>query len=264
MYCGSLKITSINQTYTDLLIFFLRERERGEGDLKMEEDFDSEGSDIELGESEEFEREDEKIEDDFDRNLPPDDPLDRAQEWDLWDVEEEEDDFHGFQIDWKTEGYQPRRAKQFTRQAGLKQPIPVDASPLDVFYHIFTNELWDMLVTETNKYADETRGQTPTNSKWNPVSKIEMKTFVGLCLAFGILKLPARRDFWRQTKWLFQTNVPKAMSRDRFDMIWRSRNDSCFFFLRSLLSSVVVMMVDNDNIITIMLIYKSHNDIMNK
>ena len=187
-----------------------------------EEDFDSEGSDIELEDSDEFELEREE-EDGVDENMQ-DDPLDRAQEWDVWDTDtegEEEDDFHGFHVDWRTEDYQPRKAKQFTRKPGVKQPIPVDASPQDVFSRIFTDDLWDMLVTETNRYAEQTRGQTPTNSKWNPVSKTEMKTFVGLCLAFGILKLPARRDFWRQTKWLYQTNVPKAMARDRFDMIWR-------------------------------------------
>ncbi|KAL7406584.1 hypothetical protein ABVT39_022659 [Epinephelus coioides] len=48
-----------------------------------------------------------------------------------------------------------------------------------------------------------------------------METFIGLCVTMGILQLPARRDYWRQKKWLFQTCVPKAMSRDRFAMIWR-------------------------------------------
>ncbi|KAG5277831.1 hypothetical protein AALO_G00091860 [Alosa alosa] len=183
-----------------------------------EKDFDSEGSDIELEDSEEFmfERE-EVVEDGYDENML-DDPLERAQEWDLWETEGEEE---GLKVDGRTEGYQPRKAKQFTRKPGLKQPIPADASPLDVFSCIFTDELWDMLVTETNRYAEQMRGQTPANSKWSPVSKTEMKTFVGLCLAFGILKLPTRKDFWRQTKWLYQTNVPKAMARDRFNMIWR-------------------------------------------
>ncbi|CAM4573597.1 unnamed protein product [Leuciscus chuanchicus] len=184
-----------------------------------EDDFDSEGSDIELDDSGEFEREEVVTLEDYDEN---DDPLDRAREWDLWDTDgEEEDGFYGFQVDWRTEGYQPRKAKQFTRKPGVKQPIPEDASPLDVFSCIFTDELWDMLVMETNRYAEQTREHSPTNSKWKPVSKTEMMTFVGLCLAFGIMQLPARRDFWRQTKWLYQTNVPKAMARDRFDMIWR-------------------------------------------
>uniref|UniRef100_A0A8C5BAP3 PiggyBac transposable element-derived protein domain-containing protein n=1 Tax=Gadus morhua TaxID=8049 RepID=A0A8C5BAP3_GADMO len=151
------------------------------------------------------------------------DPLDTAQEWDTFvDTEgEEEEEFHRFQVDWTTGNYQPRTTKAFKRTPGIKQPIAVDASPLEVFSLIVTDELWDLLVTETNLYAEQLRTQIPTTSKWTPVSKTEMKTFLGLCLTFGILKLPARRDYWRQTKWLFQTHVPKAMSRDRFDMIWR-------------------------------------------
>ena len=175
--------------------------------------FDSDGSDFEL----DFEGFESEREEDIG------DPLDTAQEWDTFvDTEgEEEEEFQGFQVDWTTGNYQPRTTKAFKRTPGIKQPIAVDASPLEVFSLIFTDELWDLLVTETNLYAEQLRTQIPTTSKWTPVSKTEMKTFLGLCLTFGILKLPARRDYWRQTKWLFQTHVPKAMSRDRFDMIWR-------------------------------------------
>ena len=153
----------------------------------------------------------------------PDDPLDRAQEWEFWVEGEEDDDedFAGFQVDWKTDGYMPGNPKQFTRKPGPKQPIAGEETPLGVFSRIVDDELWDMLVTQTNLYADQTRGQTPSNSKWNPISKTEMKTFVGLCFTFGVLKLSARRDYWRLTKWLYQTHVPKAMARYRFDMIWR-------------------------------------------
>ncbi|KAK0142031.1 PiggyBac transposable element-derived protein 4 [Merluccius polli] len=179
--------------------------------------FDSDGSDIDLN-FEGFETEEEE-----ENEFVPDDPLERAQQCDFLDTEEEEeeDEFRGFQVDWRTDNYLRRHTKPFSRTPGVKQPIPLDASPLDVFSLIFTDELWDTLVTETNRYAEQVRAQTPTTSKWTPVSKTEMRTFLGLCLCFGILKLPARRDYWRQTKWLYQTSVPRAMSRDRFDMIWR-------------------------------------------
>lgn len=72
------------------------------------DDFNSDGSDIEVDcevdcEVLDHEREDE---DDF---VP--DPLDRAQEWDLWDSDEEDDDFRGFQVDWRTDNYKPRAKK---------------------------------------------------------------------------------------------------------------------------------------------------------
>ena len=178
--------------------------------------FDSDGSDIDIN-FEGFESEEEENE------FVPDDPLERAQQCDFLDTEEEEEEeeFRGFQVDWRTGNYLPRHTKPFSRTPGVKQPIPLDASPLDVFSLIFTDELWDTLVTETNRYAEQVRAQTPTTSMWTPVSKTEMKTFLGLCLCFGILKLPSRRDYWRQKKWLYQTSVPRVMSRDRFNMIWR-------------------------------------------
>ena len=106
----------------------------------IDEYCDSGGSDLELGESEEFEREVEV------EGFVPDDPLDQAQEWYLWvegEEEEDENDFAEFQVDWKTDGYLPRNPKQFTRKSGLKQPIAVveTVTPLDVLSKIFTDEL---------------------------------------------------------------------------------------------------------------------------
>ncbi|CAL8378936.1 unnamed protein product [Boreogadus saida] len=66
----------------------------------IDEYCDSGGSDLELGEREE---------------------------------EEDDNDFAEFQVDWKTDGYLPRNPKQFTRKPGLKQPIAVVETPLDVF-----------------------------------------------------------------------------------------------------------------------------------
>ena len=39
----------------------------------------------------------------------------------------------------------------------------------------------------------------------------------------GILRLPCRNDYWRVQErcWLAHTNFGKAMSRDRFNLIWR-------------------------------------------
>ena len=110
------------------------------------------------------------------------------------------------------------------------------ASPKDVFEHIFTEELWTRLVTETNKFAEQHKlvlpeahtnsTETPPAKKskmipWKPVSIPEMKTFIGLCLAMGIVRLSVRRDYWRLKKPLFTTAFPHHMSRDRFADIWR-------------------------------------------
>lgn len=178
----------------------------------------SEGSDIDEGIDSDLDVNEEEIELGI-----PDDPIDRVQWFQAMFGDEQEDlpEFVGFQDEWVRENFRPCEKMPYNRRTGVKIELPNEVSPLQVFSHIFTEELWMRIVTETNVYAEQSRSATPSNSKWLPVTVTEMKTFVGLCLAMGVLDLPARRDYWRQKKWLFQTNIPQAMSRDRFAIIWR-------------------------------------------
>ena len=138
----------------------------------IDEYCDREASNLEFGESEEFEREVE--------GFVPDDSLDRAQEWSFWVEGEEGEDFDRFQVNWKTDRFLPRNPKQTRTEAADCR----GCNPLDVFLRIFTDQLWDLLVTQTNIYADQTCSQTPSNSKWNPVSKTEMKNVCQALLHF--------------------------------------------------------------------------------
>lgn len=150
---------------------------------------------------------------------------------DLWlrhmfeddDLDDSEDEFEGFESDWKTENYHRNRRRVFNRTPGVKVDLPADATPLQAFSHIFTDELWEHLVTETNRYSDQVH-KHPSRAKmarWSQLTEAEMKTFIGLCMGMGLLVLPVRRDYWRQNKKLFTTQFPKNMSRDRFMAIWR-------------------------------------------
>jgi hypothetical protein len=48
-----------------------------------------------------------------------------------------------------------------------------------------------------------------------------MKAFVGLCTAMGVMKLPAKTDYWRRSKWLFKTSFNDVMPRDEYTQTWR-------------------------------------------
>lgn len=37
----------------------------------------------------------------------------------------------------------------------------------------------------------------------------------------GVMKLPARADYWRRNKWLFRTSFNDVMPRDEFNQVWR-------------------------------------------
>ena len=85
-------------------------------------------------------------------------------------------------------------------------------------------QMWDRLVVETNRYADQqrtARPPPPTASRWREATKASMQAFIGLCFSMGILRLPQRHHYWRATKWLFTTNFSAVMSRDRFNLLWR-------------------------------------------
>lgn len=150
------------------------------------------------------------------------------------DEDDEEGDFEGFQEDWEMFNFRPVRlgGKRFTRVPGVKPDVGIlpDSTPLFCFEKVFTDEMWDRLVTETNRYAVQKYAAAPAGptrpkvrkvAKWIPVTLKEMKTFVGLCMAMGILKLSQKRDYWRGNRHVFKTNFGHYMSRDRFDLIWR-------------------------------------------
>ncbi len=115
------------------------------------------------------------------------------------DDEDGEEDFEGFETEWKTDNYRCNNVPVFTWTPGVKIDLPADTTPVQVFEKIFTEKLWSHLVTQTNTYSDQTRKETPSRAKlakWAPVSLMEMKTFMGLCIAMGLMVLPVRRDYW--------------------------------------------------------------------
>lgn len=58
------------------------------------------------------------------------------------------------------------------------------------FLKFFIDEVWDLLVTETNRYAAENLSTSHHAQKWKSVTVQEMKAFVGILIMIGILQLP--------------------------------------------------------------------------
>ena len=85
-------------------------------------------------------------------------------------------------------------------------------------------QMWDRLTTGSNRYAAQQRTANPpppSAAWWADFMDSGFKAFIGICFSMGILKLPRRHHYWRTTKWLYKTNFPSIMSRNRFDLMWR-------------------------------------------
>ena len=69
------------------------------------------------------------------------------------------------------------------------------------------------LVTEANSYAHANASSRPHSKAWNDVSIDEMKTFMGILILLGIIKLLWLEMFWQNSNEYIRTHI---MSRNGF------------------------------------------------
>lgn len=95
-------------------------------------------------------------------------------------------------------------------------------SALDLFCRYFTDDVWDLVVVETNRYASSIVGTTPGARPWTPVTVPEMKAFIGILILMGILKLPRLELYWSTKNPRISTpGISSIMSRVRFEQLFR-------------------------------------------
>lgn len=112
----------------------------------------------------------------------------------------------------------------FTGRSGLQQSIPTDISCLDAFLLFVDKDVIELIVSETNKYAEEyvNKGAVTRFSRkknWIPTTDFEMKKFLGLLLWMGLVKVGCLKDYWSKDS-LYNFSIPgKLMSRNRFQLL---------------------------------------------
>ena len=97
----------------------------------------------------------------------------------------------------------------FNRSAtGSVQPNSLQTVAGDWFSLFWTETDWQILVTNTNKYAvkqrtpDPLTGVTPRplDGSWHPVTVAEMKAYVAIVLVLGVYRVRSYRDFWQRSQ----------------------------------------------------------------
>ena len=87
----------------------------------------------------------------------------------------------------------------------------------------FTDEVWDLLVVETNRFAARCT-QTPTTTgvrAWHDVKVVEMQAFVGVIMLMGICSLPRIENYWTTSHPLIKPRLAQVMTRITFEQILR-------------------------------------------
>ena len=90
--------------------------------------------------------------------------------------------------------------------------------PVDVFGEFLTNDLLQMIVLETNRYAAACIERDERDNVWE-TSIDEIKSFLGFCILMGINRLPATSDYWSTDTALHYHPVASRISRSRYTQL---------------------------------------------
>ena len=107
----------------------------------------------------------------------------------------------------------PVEVKSFNSPVCPTTAIP--ETPRDVFEIFFTDELMMLMVTESNRYAEDVMGSEKF-AKWTKITEEEMKAFLGFSILMGINQLQAIKDYWKKNEYLHYSPIADRIPRDRF------------------------------------------------
>ena len=93
-------------------------------------------------------------------------------------------------------------------------------NPVDYFDLFFPNEVYELMATETNRYADQFRAYNPDRGQhsrfnaWEETNISEMKAYVALQIAMGLCQKHELADYWEKY-WLTSLNFSDVMSKNK-------------------------------------------------
>ena len=94
--------------------------------------------------------------------------------------------------------------------------VPLSHEPVKLFSLFFDEQVIDLIVKETNRYASQCRG----DNTWQTTAD-EIRAYFGFHVLMGINRLPEIRDYWSRDHRLHYSAISERISRDRFEEISR-------------------------------------------
>ena len=159
-----------------------------------------------------------------------------ADEWGNWgapvdeqDKDEKEDIFSKISnSEWQKVEKSQITKKNWQFQGKTGTIFGLNTSPLDIFTFFFDEQVMEILVNETNGYADYIIEEANVNFlknhtksrllKWKPVNQLDIRKYLGIIILMGIHVLPDLKLHWSRDP-LYQTAVSKIMKLHRFQEI---------------------------------------------
>jgi len=134
---------------------------------------------------------------------------------------------------------EPEPDAEFVEDYGLVEEV-VSASedntinPIDCYRHFITDEIIDLMVRETNRYAEQ-YSQTHEISRrskfrqWKSTNNQEMWKFFGIIIEMGLVQMPKLKYYWSSSQLYRLDIIRNSMSRERFELLlkfWHFTNNN--------------------------------------
>ena len=123
------------------------------------------------------------------------------------------------EVEW-TDRLQNIHLEDFTSPVGITFEIGNEARELDVFKKLFNDEILNVIVRETNRYARQKLAGDALD-KWQDVTLEEIKAFLGVSVVMGVNILPSISDYWSSNQFLRNEGIQKVMTKNRYENISR-------------------------------------------
>lgn len=121
-----------------------------------------------------------------------------------------------------SDGYQnPNTNAPFYEFTGIKRPAASAETPIEFFQLFMTDDILLRMSLETNRYYKQLNAQKPSPMKWIDTTIEEIKAFLGVSIAIGLVNLPELDDYWRSGSIYGMPWFSSIFTRDRFKQILR-------------------------------------------
>ena len=113
-------------------------------------------------------------------------------------------------------------SESHTGDNGFTSISPDNTTPIAVFRSFFTEEVFNLIVEQTNIYGRQKfqRSRQNTNDRWQDVEIEDIELFLGIITVMGINELPRMKLYWSRDNIFHNGFISATMSRDRFLQIF--------------------------------------------
>jgi hypothetical protein len=96
-------------------------------------------------------------------------------------------------------------------------------NPIDCYRHFITKEIIDLMVHETNRYAEQyllthSLMKRSKNLQWEPITNEEILKCFGIIIEMGLVHMPKVDYYWSKSQLYGSQVIRNAMSRDEFEL----------------------------------------------